>query len=92
MAHVEQHTMELDKVYESGAEEWTCPVCGRRFIVQWPPAYKKIILEPGDEYAFHNGGKGSVFTGAPEVRDTQVAEPPLAPIWLEAIATLDFGD
>jgi hypothetical protein len=24
----------------------------------WPPLYSKIILEPGDEYAIHSGGKG----------------------------------
>jgi hypothetical protein len=24
--------------------------------MQWPPAYKKIVLEPGDEHASHSGG------------------------------------
>lgn len=97
MAHAEQHVMELNKTYESGAEEWVCPICERRFVVQWPPAYKKIILDPGDEYAFHSGGKGGVLMGTPQVQDNQVesSKPPqsaLAPVWLEVIESLDFGD
>jgi hypothetical protein len=58
------HTMELERTYPSGAEEWCCPACGRRFIMQWPPQYKRIVLEPGDEYAPHSGGKGGVQIGA----------------------------
>lgn len=92
MAHADQHMMQLDKTYDSGAEEWVCPVCERRFIVQWPPAYKKIILNPGDEYAFHSGGKGSILMGTPQVQDSQAGEPMLAPVWMEAIEALDFGD
>ncbi len=97
MAHADQHMMELEKTHESGAEEWYCPVCERRFIVQWPPAYKKIILNPGDEYAFHGGGKGGIFMGTPQVQDVPAdepesePEPALAQVWLDAIATLDFS-
>jgi hypothetical protein len=31
--------------------------------MQWPPNYRKIILEPGDENAMHSGGKGGVSMG-----------------------------
>lgn len=55
-----RHEMIMERTHESGAEEWACPVCGRRFLMQWPPNYKKIILEPGDEYAIHSGGKGGL--------------------------------
>jgi hypothetical protein len=55
-----RHEMVLERTHESGAEEWYCPVCGRRFLMQWPPNYKKIIIEPGDEYAIHSGGKGGL--------------------------------
>ncbi len=55
----EYHEMVLETVHESGAEEWYCPTCGRRFLMQWPPAYSKVILSEGDEYAIHSGGKGS---------------------------------
>jgi hypothetical protein len=54
----EKHEMVLEKQFDSGAEEWYCPTCGRRFIMQWPPEFKRVILEPGDEYAVHTAGKG----------------------------------
>ena len=59
----EQHDMLLDKSYPSGAEEWYCPACGRRFVMQWPPKYKRIILNQGDAYAVHCGGKGGLKMG-----------------------------
>jgi hypothetical protein len=61
------HSMELERTYPSGAEEWHCPTCGRRMIMQWPPAYKKIVLEAGDEHATHSGGKGGLHMGAAQV-------------------------
>jgi hypothetical protein len=56
----DQHEMILATIHPSGAEEWFCPTCGRRFLMQWPPAYNKVILVPGDESAIHSGGKGSL--------------------------------
>jgi hypothetical protein len=56
----QHHEMVLETIHDSGAEEWYCPVCGRRFLMQWPPHYSKIILEPGDENAIHSGGKTEV--------------------------------
>jgi hypothetical protein len=55
-----RHIMQLETRHASGAEEWSCPTCGRRFLLEWPPKYKKTILEPGDEAAFHSGSKGSL--------------------------------
>jgi hypothetical protein len=70
------HSMELERTYSSGAEEWYCPTCGRRMIMQWPPKYKKIVLEPGDEQAAHSGGKGGLQMGATQIAP---AEDSLAP-------------
>ncbi len=56
----QQHEMLLDKTHPTGAEEWYCPTCGRRFVMQWPPKYKRIVLTPGDEYVAHRGGKGGL--------------------------------
>jgi hypothetical protein len=56
----EHHVMVLEGVHPTGAEEWYCPTCGRRIMMQWPPNYKKIVLEAGDEYAVHSGGKGGL--------------------------------
>ena len=55
---IRKHHMELLQIHNTGAEEWWCPTCERRFIIQWPPNYQKIILETGDEYAFHSCNKG----------------------------------
>jgi hypothetical protein len=52
------HEMQLERVYPSGAEEWVCPACGRRFLVQWQPSYSKLVLEAGDEMALHSGCRG----------------------------------
>jgi hypothetical protein len=76
-----RHTMQHTRTFTSGAEEWQCPTCGRSFVVQWPPNYKRIILEPGDEMAAHAGGKGGIQMGALQVRSGEgpVAAPEQAP-------------
>ena len=60
-----QHTMQLTATHASGAEEWSCPACGRRFLLQWPPWYRKIVLEPGDQLAQHSCSKGGLIIGTP---------------------------
>jgi hypothetical protein len=65
----QKHEMILETTHPSGAEEWYCPVCGRRFMLNWPPAYKKIILNPGDELASHSGGKGGLSMGQLQTGD-----------------------
>lgn len=49
------HDMQMVRAHESGVEEWSCPTCGRRILLRWPPAYEKRVLEPGDEKANHVG-------------------------------------
>lgn len=51
---IDKHDMQLVAVHPSGAEEWVCPTCERRFIIQWPPHYQKIVLNTGNEQAFHS--------------------------------------
>jgi hypothetical protein len=72
----QQHEMLLDKTYPTGAEEWYCPTCQRRFIMQWLPAYKRIILNGGDEYAAHSGGKGGLKMGAVQIHPIEESAPP----------------
>ncbi|WP_420641669.1 hypothetical protein [Candidatus Leptofilum sp.] len=88
MHQQEQHSMELVETFETGAEEWHCPTCDRRFVVQWPPKYRKIILAAGDEYALHSGGKGSIQMHSPEIQPQQ--DNPLSEEWLSALDDLDF--
>jgi hypothetical protein len=39
----------------AGMEEWRCPVCGRHFVVRWPPNYERLVLAEGDADAAHVG-------------------------------------
>ena len=73
MTDRETHQMRLERTYESGAEEWLCPSCGRKFVMQWPPRYKRIVLHEGDQNAAHTGGKGGLHMGRLDVRPD---EPP----------------
>lgn len=66
-----QHEMVVTETFATGAQEWYCPVCGRRYILQWPPAYSKIVLEAGDETVVHVGGTGGVQMGGGELRPAQ---------------------
>jgi hypothetical protein len=51
----------------AGMGEWRCPVCGRHFLVRWPPDYQRLVLAEGDEQAVHFGRKGPVGLGGIEV-------------------------
>ncbi len=67
------HEMQLTGIDPSGAEEWHCPACGRRLLMSWPPAYKRVVLEAGDDYAIHSGGTGGLHLSRPSVGEP---EPP----------------
>jgi hypothetical protein len=95
----EQHEMVLETIHPSGAEEWFCPTCGRRFLMQWPPAYNKVILEPGNESAIHSGGRGGLSIQSSEPQPAEVSnresilteqdEAYLVP-WAEWMERVDF--
>jgi len=102
MVEQEYHEMVLDSVHPSGAEEWYCPTCGRRFLMQWPPVYNKVILEAGDETAIHSGGKGTggkpVHSDRPDgeqvapegsLEQVDTVQEALDP-WLEWMESVDF--
>jgi hypothetical protein len=54
------HEMMHEGTDPSGMEEWRCPVCGRHFVVRWPPDYERLVLAEGDPKATHVGTKGEV--------------------------------
>ncbi len=58
MNEQQRHEMVLEMTHASGSEEWYCPVCGRRMLVDWEPKFKRTVLEIGDPYASHGGFKG----------------------------------
>jgi len=43
---------------EPGVDEWSCTRCSRRLLLRRPPAFEKIVLDPGDEDAAHVGSAG----------------------------------
>ena len=61
--------------------------------MQWPPNYKKVILEPGDVQAEHAGGKGGMKMGTPQVTQTDefthVEDVHLSP-WVDWMDSVDF--
>ncbi len=71
MSDIQSHEMMLDKTHSSGAQEWYCPTCGRRFVMQWTPKHKRIILNGGDEYAAHSGGTGGLKVGGVEIQTSE---------------------
>lgn len=70
-----QHQMVVVKENQDGSQEWLCPVCGRHFIMQWPPNYKRIILEAGDENAVHTGGSTGLGMSSVEHSGEWLPEP-----------------
>jgi hypothetical protein len=60
---VVSHEMVVVRSEETGAEEWSCPSCGRRLLLRWPPRYERVVLHPGDDRAVHVGGRNEPSTG-----------------------------
>ena len=84
MISQQNHEMQLESTRPSGAEEWYCPTCGRRFLLNMPPDYKKIILNAGDESVIHSGSKGGLRMGS-----IQMGPPDESVLPDEIIATLE---
>lgn len=66
------HQMELREVYADGSQDWHCPVCGRRFILHWPPNYHREVLNEGDLEAVHTAGTGGMQMGSAELESEAV--------------------
>lgn len=97
MSRRERHQLILNRTYADGSQEWACPACGRRLLLQWPPAHRRIVLEPGDEQATHDGDREQPWPEVVSKKDVATKdvatlhESGLADLWLEAIAALDFS-
>ena len=61
------HEMTRTRILEPGVEEWSCTECSRRLLFRWPPAFEKVVLDRGDEWAAHVGGGGGVHVAAANV-------------------------
>ena len=76
MSDLQAHQMKLNRTFSTGAEEWSCPTCGRRLVMQWTPRYKKIVLEAGEEHVAHTGGKGGLAMGKVQVQPLEESAQP----------------
>lgn len=54
------HKMSMVSEHE-GTEEWLCPICGRRLLIEWSPEFRKKVVDEGDESVQHSGGKGLII-------------------------------
>ena len=92
--HFEQHTMQLVTTHPSGAEEWLCPTCGRRLLMQWRPDYNRVVLETGDEHALHSGSKGGLQIGSVGISEGEEPDvsAELRAAIEEALDDIDFDD
>ena len=86
----DKHTMVMAAEYPDGSQVWSCPVCGRRLLMSWPPNHSRSILEEGDPNAQHSGvynGEMSSTDIEPGTDTAQVEhdDPYLAPFiaWIE---------
>ena len=77
------HEMTRTKTPEPGVEEWSCRGCSRRLLMRRPPAFEKIVLERGDEWAVHVGSTGGLQIGPMDARPAHGELSAQAREWLE---------
>lgn len=97
----EKHEMRLESKQPTGAEEWYCPTCGRRVMMQWSPTFNMVILEAGNLKASHIAIAGALrlegheTTGPnesePEQRGNPKEEQDLN-IWKEGLQDIDMDN
>jgi hypothetical protein len=68
------HEMTRTRTLEHSVEEWSCTECSRRILFRRPPAFAKIVLDRGDQWAAHVGGSGGVQIAAANVAPPEQAE------------------
>lgn len=93
-----QHEMYLVKTYASGAQEWLCPICYRRFLLHLQPETNKLntlLLEEGNLFASHIGNKDSDQLQVTEIEvsdDEPVLSDELLKAIEKALKDVDFDD
>ena len=60
------HEMTRTESPEPGVDEWSCTRCSRRLLLRRPPAFEKVVLDRGDEWAMHVGATGGLRLGPME--------------------------
>jgi hypothetical protein len=75
MLSIPQHSMRLARVHPSGAEEWHCPTCGRRILLEWPPRPASVVLASGDAAALHSGGHRGLSQAGMQAGPAEAQQP-----------------
>ncbi len=78
MSNLEHHEMRLAMTHPSGAQEWFCPRCGQRFVMQLKPVFNIIDLDAGNKSVSHTGSMGDLRIDSSQVRSTAHDEPKLS--------------
>jgi hypothetical protein len=66
--------MRRTKALEHGVEEWSCTECSRRLLFRRPPAFEKVVLDRGDEWAAHVGGSSGLHIAAADMAPRPTAD------------------
>lgn len=83
MSDSERHEMQLQQRFPSGAQEWLCPACKRRVVIEHGANRVKIItLESGDEHAVHSTSTGGLRVAASQARESDGSPGPDRSGWL----------
>jgi len=87
-----RHEMQLTATHPSGAEEWACPECGRRFVAEWEPRFRRVILEHGEEDTIHVGQALGLLKLSvdPAEEENPANDPRLQDVWKKYLDQLDF--
>ncbi len=88
MVSEQSHEMRLETVHPSGAQEWLCPECGRRFVAQWEPKFRRVILEQGQDEIIHKGQAMNLLEEVPD--NSSENDTGLQDVWKELLDKLDF--
>ena len=95
-SYSQRHEMHVEATYPSGAQEWFCPTCARRFIAQLQPEPNIIELEVGDGHADHVGTTDGLLRIGIRIQSVEPNEPELSDELLnaleEALKNVNFGD
>jgi hypothetical protein len=89
----QQHEMIFDGQTAAGEDEWYCPTCGRRLLIQWPPAYQRTMINPGDEYAIHTVSKGGLKMTSSQAKQSSsldLAEMNSLNLWNDLLDQIGF--
>jgi hypothetical protein len=68
------HEMRRTSTLEHDGKEWSCTECSRRLLFRRLPAFKKVVLDRGDEWASHVGGSSGLHVAAADVTPRQTAD------------------